>query len=1078
LGWLLVWSSGVDAGAVVDNVTAGEAAARAGLRPGDVIEQWRAADTDEAFTDADPWALGVVEWRLAPAQAIEFSGTRAGKAVVWRVDDVSWGLTLRYPDVDAGAARDDARRSAWQARGRGVDAARAGDAAASDAAFDEAERALPKQDADARRALLHLARAVAWRDRNDWARVDASLAAARAALRDEPADGVWLAGVNLMESGIERLRGGLVRGRPLADAALAAFRQHAPNRLRLGDALENHGMYLRLADRLSEAEAELRDALAIRVRAAPVSTAMANAHNNLGLVLRARGDLDGAERELRAALALRETLMPDSLPLAASLNNLGLVLWDRGDLVGAEEIHLRSRTMKERLAPGSLDIASSCENLAYIALDRDDLAAAERLIACAVEIEEAKAPNSHQLAGGYYVSGMVARRKGDSAAARAWYERAIAMWTASAPETLRVAWAYNAIANTYGDAGDYERALSYHERARTIRRRLAPGGLDESSSLHGIGVNYLRMGQYDDAEAAFRGAAEIRARVMPESFRLAESLNGIGYTYKRRGDTQAAARELCRAAEVLESARGRSARRDEDRLRFSQRYGRIFSDCVEALIDGGRIDAAFDMLERSRGRAMLAVLAERDLQFAADVPVELTRERAVLDAAYEQAQARLAAATDDSARAEQERALSELRQRQDGLIVRVRRASPRYAALRYPQPLRVAQAAQRLDQGSVVLAYVVGEQFVRLLVLEAGKPAAHATALRLARAELTPMIEQFLQALRDPAPSARAVEQAQGAALYRALLAPASPWLKGASRVLISADAELLRVPFAALRDDRDRYVIERWPITQINSVTLFDELRRRRQREAAGALAVGDPDYGQASAGTAARLRLNSTGEAIAPLPAARVEVDALRRVFGARAAVLTGAEATEAGVRARIEHAGVLHFAVHGVFDDRLPLNSALLLAGIQLDGADGADNGLLQAWEVFDQVRVRADLVALSACDSARGAAFSGEGLVGLTRAFQYAGARGVLASLWSVADASTASLMARFYRYRAQGKRTDEALRAAQLDALRGALSNTVGDAAGTRGIAAPSPRAVDDPRRAFHWAAFSLYGDWW
>jgi CHAT domain-containing protein/Flp pilus assembly protein TadD len=1067
----------VGAEAVVHSVSAGDAAARAGLLAGDRLDAWRAVDAAADFADADPWTLGIAEWRLAPVQAIELRGARQGKPMRWRIDDVSWGLVLRYPE-DAPADLD-AYQRAWRARTRGIDAARAGDGATSDAAFTEALYALSPDGTDAEHALVHLARVMAWRDRNDWARVDAALAAARVALQHEPAEGAWRAGVDLTQSGIERLRGRLDVGRPLADAALAAWRRLAPERLRLGDALENHGMYLRLADRLAEAEAELREGLALRLRRAPVSTAMSNAHNNLGLVLRARGNLDGAERELRAALTLRESLMPDSLLLAASLNNLGLVLWDRGDLVGAEAVHLRSREIKERLAPGSLDVAASCENLAYIALDRGDVAAAERLIACAVAIEEAKAPGSSTLAGGYYVSGMIARRKGDPAAARAFYEQAAAMWTASAPENLRVAWAYSGIASSYGDQRDYARALGIHQRALAIRQRLAPGGSDEASSWHGIGVNHMRLAQYEEAEAAFRHAAEIRARVMPASFRLAESLNGIGYTYKLRGDTAAAARELCQAAEVLDAVRGRSAQRDEDRLRFSQRYGRIFSDCVEALMDAGRADAAFDMVERSRGRAMLAVLAERDLQFAADVPVELARERALLDAEYERAQSRLATAADDTAaRADAEGALSTLRQRQDDLIARMRRASPRYAALRYPQPLRVAQAAQRLDAGSVVLSYVVGEEYVRLLVLQAGAPKAHATALRMPRATLMPVIEDFLHAVRDPAPTARAREQARGAELYRALLEPAAPWLAKARRVLISADGELLHVPFAALREERGGYVIERWALTQINSVTLFDELKRRRDGRVTDVLAVGDPDYGSVDAGAAARLRLNVAGDAIAPLPAARTEVGTLRRLFGQRAAVLTGAHATEAEVRNRLNRAGVLHFAVHGVFDDHVPLNSALLLAGIELDGADGANNGLLQAWEVFDQVRTSADLVTLSACDSARGAAFSGEGLVGLTRAFQYAGARSVLASLWSVADGSTAALMTRFYDYRAQGERTDEALRAAQIDALRGAFAETARDAAGTRGIAAPAPPVVDDASRAFHWAAFSLYGDWY
>ena len=92
-------------------------------------------------------------------------------------------------------------------------------------------------------------------------------------------------------------------------------------------------------------------------------------------------------------------------------------------------------------------------------------------------------------------------------------------------------------------------------------------------------------------------------------------------------------------------------------------------------------------------------------------------------------------------------------------------------------------------------------------------------------------------------------------------------------------------------------------------------------------------------------------------------------------------------------------LHFASHGLLDERFPLNSALALT-IPARPAEGQANGLLQAWEIFEQMRIDADLVTLSACETGLGKELGGEGLIGLTRAFQYAGARSVLASLWSV------------------------------------------------------------------------------
>jgi CHAT domain-containing protein len=119
-----------------------------------------------------------------------------------------------------------------------------------------------------------------------------------------------------------------------------------------------------------------------------------------------------------------------------------------------------------------------------------------------------------------------------------------------------------------------------------------------------------------------------------------------------------------------------------------------------------------------------------------------------------------------------------------------------------------------------------------------------------------------------------------------------------------------------------------------------------------------------------------------------------------------------------------------------------------------AEGQANGLLQAWEIFEQMRIDADLVTLSACETGLGKELGGEGLVGLTRAFQYAGARTVLASLWSVGDESTATLMTRFYGQWKAGKTKDEALRAAQLEMIRARQSS-----------------------HPFQGAAFQLAGDW-
>ncbi len=164
-------------------------------------------------------------------------------------------------------------------------------------------------------------------------------------------------------------------------------------------------------------------------------------------------------------------------------------------------------------------------------------------------------------------------------------------------------------------------------------------------------------------------------------------------------------------------------------------------------------------------------------------------------------------------------------------------------------------------------------------------------------------------------------------------------------------------------------------------------------------------------------------------------------------------GEQATEERAKAVGKNVPLIHYACHAYVNERFPLDSALVFT-IPDKPKEGQDNGLLQAWEIFEKVRIDADLVTLSACETGLGKEMGGEGLIGLTRAFQYAGARSVLASLWRVEDASTGELMERFYGHLRTGKTKDEALRLAQIDLIRSA-----------------------DFAQPKDWAAFQLNGDW-
>ncbi len=493
----------------------------------------------------------------------------------------------------------------------------------------------------------------------------------------------------------------------------------------------------------------------------------------------------------------------------------------------------------------------------------------------------------------------------------------------------------------------------------------------------------------------------------------------------------------------------------------------VYWDLLTFQIRRGETAAALHTLERSRARSFLTLLARRDLTFRADVPAPLLDRLRELERQYEAAQEDLSQADPrDAARLDVLHVrLARLRGERAALVDRIARASPHYASLRYPRPLDLQGARRALDAGTALLSYCVTEEETFLFVVTpegGGAEPLRVIRIPAGRRRLGDEVAVFRSLLLRGA-EAPVVEEAllaKGRDLYTLLMAPAEAAIARAERVLISPDGPLHTLPFSALvrpgpgRSAVPPYVAAWKPVHTVLSATLYAELRRgRRERRDAGPLVVfAAPRYRPAPAGAAASGKppLGRYRRGLAPLPFAGEEARALARLYKG-AWIYTGALATEEQAKRLPVAPRVLHFATHALLDLRSPLDSALALA---VPKPGGRENGLLQAWEIFEQVRLDADLVTLSACETGLGREAAGEGLIGLTRAFQYAGARSVLASLWAVSDRSTAELMARFYALLRAGRSKDAALAEAQ------------------RGLLEGGPFS-----HPYHWAAFELTGDW-
>ena len=330
--------------------------------------------------------------------------------------------------------------------------------------------------------------------------------------------------------------------------------------------------------------------------------------------------------------------------------------------------------------------------------------------------------------------------------------------------------------------------------------------------------------------------------------------------------------------------------------------------------------------------------------------------------------------------------------------------------------------------------------------------------------------------------------------LYDQLLAKVDRRIADSQRLLILPDGPLYYLPFAAVMapaSDKPsgwQYLTEWKPVHTAQSATVYAELQQWRKKQEGTTptlVALGDPSYPQSGPQPASQ---DSDKEAathhlpfavrsmvdrglfdgLLPLPNTAREIDGIAGLFPKdHVRKYLGNQATEDRAKQELETASYVHLAAHGLADPFNSLNSFLALTIPEKWSAD-KNNGILQAWEVIDHLRLDADLVVLSACATALGPELGGEGLMSLARAFQIAGARTVAASLWPVADESTAELMIRFYRHLIQDHMPkDEALRTAQMELIRGPIEVKLED--GTvveRDFSAP-----------YHWAAFQLIGDW-
>ena len=655
-------------------------------------------------------------------------------------------------------------------------------------------------------------------------------------------------------------------------------------------------------------------------------------------------------------------------------------------------------------------------------------------------------------------------------------EQALSLAEKADYQTLRI---LKGLGQTSLTLGNPAQALEYLNRAFGLYQ--AQGAVSGRADVNFyIAQAYQRLGQTQKAMGEFdRTLADFRQR--DERLGVARTLIAQSGLRASMGEPVAARERNEAALAVLASLRqGLSGY--STRATFSATLAEAYTQQIDLLMrqspSAEQIREAFALSERARARSLLERVNEARVTHDAEADASLLRElREAQQRLNDEALRRL---SESSGNAPTDARLRERSAEVEALRARLRVTHPRYASLTHPQTLDAAAAQRLLDSDSALIEYALGEEASYVWFVTAGEITGYKLPKR---AELESAARAFHQAL-----SANKPYQAQAAALSRLVLGPLADRLQK-RRLLIVADGALQYVPFAALRlpGKAAQPLIAEHEIVNLPSASVLAVLRREFGARPAAARSVAvfaDPVFSRDDARVNASLAKNTP-----PAPEARRGANDLRRLITTAdeadvilslapqgsAFQLRGFQATRDSVlRTDLASYRILHFATHGWLEDAHPDLSWLALSMVDEQGQPR--DGFLRLHEIYN-LKLNADLVVMSACQTALGREIKGEGLIGLTRGFMYAGAPRVVASLWQVNSAATAELMKRFYR----GMFCENARPAAALPA-KGLVKQTrksspcenLPPAAALRAAQLELHQRGLSP---YYWGGFVLQGEW-
>jgi CHAT domain-containing protein len=589
-----------------------------------------------------------------------------------------------------------------------------------------------------------------------------------------------------------------------------------------------------------------------------------------------------------------------------------------------------------------------------------------------------------------------------------------------------------------------QEAMTYFEQASELSRT---GNFHHTLawSLYELGKAEQETGQLDQAEETMRSALETM-REVEDKYHLPLHLALLAEIKAEKGQWREAQALFSNAADVVDGMLVDVPSPRAESYLIST-LGDVYSGSFELAAKHNETDFAYEMIERARGRSIADILRNRSPKPEPEAEPAAARQVSELQIELLHAESP-----------------SDRRQLLDRLFEAEQLLTPGgiprtglQAAALGNKPIDLVQVRSELRRDEMILEYVLEDP--TSFCISITREQANVTPLPAGRKQIEDLVETYLNDVKSDKTA-----HDDAAQLYAVLLQPMFGKEEKA-RLVIVPDGALNGLPFDALIDSHGDYVLTSHVVTYAPSVTVLHLLRnvKRAPQTVVAYLGVGGVTYQASTSESVVYRRAAALNPANGPdglfgltldklrnLPGSREEVLSAAAALGAPGTLLLGQQATEAAFKSEpLGSFAVIHMAVHAVASEKFPDRSALILES----DASGTEDGLLQVREIRE-LRLNADLVTLSACDTGRGEINGEDGIANLVRAFLLAGSKTVLASLWNASDDYTPALMKRFYEHVGAGEDEGTALQQAKMDVIK----------------------EFGDSALPVYWAGFTITGD--